>query len=157
MQNVDNFHWVIRSTKGLWSPGRLARSQSQLWGQMQQRRRSVRTEEESGEASAVGNRVQPVHCQVVVPDFPVKIYLHLIGECLKIVANRNRLTGFGEFREFMMEMCEELAGRIRCTNISGGAPTQWAIKLFCGADIGNLLHFWRKLRIRCKVRSHSQQ
>lgn len=48
------------------------------------------------------------------------------------------------------------AGRIRCTNISGGAPTQWAIKLFCGADIGNLLHFWRKLRIRCKVRSHSQ-
>lgn len=82
----------------------------------------MRTEEESGEASAVGNRVQPVHCQVVVPDFPVKIYLHLIGECLKIVANRNRLTGFGEFREFMMEMCEELDGYVVPTSAAARQP-----------------------------------
>lgn len=79
-------------------------------------------ERERGGISTHSSRGRPVHCQVVVPDFPVKIYSHLIGECLKIVTNQNRLTGFGGFREFMIEMCEELDGYVVPTAAAARQP-----------------------------------
>lgn len=65
---------------------------------------------------------RPVHCRVVIPDFPLKIYSHLIGKCSKIVANRIRFRGFGEFREFLMEICEELGGYVAPTAAAARQP-----------------------------------